>query len=335
MKHPMDARAFGMSYSSPVGFSSGQAPGADLVAELAPSIAELAQTLIGAPPTIRGREDWRFHPKGSLVVKVAGPKQGAWFDHAAGVGGDALGLVAHLMRCPMRDAAAWARSWLGTDRSRYSPVTPQLLPRVSEASESGTAELARRLWAEAVAPAGTLVETYLASRGLTLPEDAPLRFHPNCPRVAERWPAMLAQMTDPETGAPCGVHRTFLAHDGKGKAPGNAKMMAGNAGIIRLVPDEEVTGGLGIAEGIETALSVMQEFGWTPVWAATSAGGITRFPVLAGIEALTIFADADDNGAGMKAAKACGERWANAGREATIASAPAGSDFADLRGIAA
>lgn len=335
MKHSRNARAFGTGYTTPRAFSSGAAPGADLVADLAPSIAELAEALIGAPPSSRGRDDWRFHPKGSLVVKVAGAKQGAWFDHAAGVGGDALGLVAHLLHCPMREAAAWARSWLGTDRPSYSPATPQALPKPAEEAESSTADLARRLWAEAVPPAGTLVETYLASRGLTLPDDAPLRFHPNCPRAAERWPAMLAQMTDPETGAPCGVHRTFLARDGAGKAPGNAKMMAGNAGIIRLVPDEEVAGGLGIAEGIETALSVMQEFGWSPVWAATSAGGISRFPVLAGIEALTIFADADDNGAGMKAAEACGERWADAGREVTIASAPTGSDFADLRGIAA
>ena len=29
------------------------------------------------------------------------------------------------------------------------------------------------------------------------------------------------------------------------------------------------------------------------MWAALSAGGIARFPVLAGIEALTIFADHD------------------------------------------
>jgi putative DNA primase/helicase len=97
--------------------------------------------------------------------------------------------------------------------------------------------------------------------------------------------------------------------------------------VVRLMPDEEVTGGLGIAEGIETALSVMQGFGWRPVWAATSAGMIRSLPVLPGIEALTIFADAD--GAGMAAATACAARWKDAGAEARIVAAPAGQDFND------
>ncbi|MBX9701705.1 MAG: toprim domain-containing protein, partial [Acetobacteraceae bacterium] len=183
---------------------------------------------------------------------------------------------------------------------------------------------------EAQPAQGSLVEAYLASRGLAVPDGAPIRFHPACPRGAVRWPAMMALMTDPLTGRPCGVHRTFLARDGSGKAPGPlpAKMMLGNAGIIRLTPDEEVTAGLGIAEGIETALSVMQGFGWRPVWTATSAGAIRTFPILRGIEALTVFADAD--GAGMEAATACCARWQGAGREARIVAPPAGADFNDL-----
>ena len=38
-----------------------------------------------------------------------------------------------------------------------------------------------------------------------------------------------------------------------------------------------MTAGLGLAEGIETALAVMQRAGWSPVWAATSAGAMDRF----------------------------------------------------------
>ena len=45
------------------------------------------------------------------------------------------------------------------------------------------------------------------------------------------------------------------------KADGQAKMMLGTAGVIRLVPDEEVTTGLGLAEGIETALSHLTNAG--------------------------------------------------------------------------
>jgi hypothetical protein len=142
---------------------------------------------------------------------------------------------------------------------------------------------------------------------------------------------MLALMTDAATGEPCGVHRTFLTSDGHGKAlgPMAAKMMAGRAGMVRLVPDAEVTIGLGIAEGIETALSIMQGFDWRPVWAASSAGAIRSFPVLPGIEALTIFADLDC--AGMEAAKACASRWFEAGRDVRIIAPPAQvKDFNDL-----
>jgi hypothetical protein len=203
-----------------------------------------------------------------------------------------------------------------------------ILPRQREPS-GDTLPLARRLWAEAVNPGGTLVEEYLRSRGLKLPRCPALRFHPACLREDERLPAMLALMTDPVTNAPCGLHRTFLASNGSGKAPGKAKMMLGHAGVVRLVTDEDVTAGLGLAEGLETALGVMQIAGWRPVWAATTAVAIAKFPVLAGIEALTIFADADDSGAGLRAANECAARWTEASREVRICTPPAGTDWLD------
>jgi hypothetical protein len=190
--------------------------------------------------------------------------------------------------------------------------------------------VARQVWNEAVDAGGTPVERYLASRGLTLPPGAPISFHPACPRGAERLPAMLAMMSHPLTGEPCGVHRTSLATNGSGKAEGQAKMMLGHAGVVRLVPDEEVELGLGLAEGIGTSLAVMQEFGWRPVWGATSAGAIAGFPVLLGLEAITVFADADDGGVGLKAATACAKRWSEARLDARIMIAPSERDFADL-----
>lgn len=294
-----------------------------LIAALSGSIRELSTELTGSKPTSRAGRHWRFGTKGSLAVVVEGAERGTWFDHEAGQGGDALGLVAHLRRCQMRDAYAWAASWLGVERR---PVVAEVR-QVAAPTPSATLDLARQLWAEGLTPADTAVAVYLASRGLALPVDAPLRFHPACPRGGERLPAMLALMTDPATGEPCGVHRTFLAPDGRGKASGQAKMMAGNAGVVRLIPDEAVAAGLGIAEGIETALRVMQGFGWSPVWAATSAGSIARFSVLAGVEALTIFADGDKSG--QDAARVCAERWEAAGREATMFLASAGEDFDD------
>ena len=186
-------------------------------------------------------------------------------------------------------------------------------------------------------------EKDLTMRALALElGELPLRFHPNCPRGSERFPAMLALMTDPVTSAAVGVHRTYLKSDGSGKAELEpSKMMIGNAGVIRLVPDEEVTLGLGIAEGIENSLAVMQFAGWRPVWAAGSAGSIAKFPVLPGVQALTIFADHDEikpNGKqpGLDAARACADHWRAAGREVTIIPPKFRGDWNDVaRGVAA
>jgi hypothetical protein len=218
-----------------------------------------------------------------------------------------------------------AAQHLACDGPRPNPkrVDPMPPPVAEHDDDKWRRDAARRIWSEAVPAAGTAAERYLLGRALMLPSDAPIRFHPACPRGADRHPAMMALMTDPITAAPCGVHRTFLQPDGGGKAPGNkTKMMLGTAGVIRLVPDAEVTVGLGLAEGIETSLAVMQRTGWRPVWAATSAGAIARFPVLAGVEALTIFADAD--GPGVTAARTCCQRWADAGREPRLLAPPMG-----------
>lgn len=319
---------------------------AEVAARLAGSVGNLARELKGAEPTSRSGVEWRWGRKGSLGVLVAGPKQGWFHDNEAGKHGDALALVAHLRGCSMREAYRWALAWLGIEGRQEAADRPRPAaeaPKPPAGPDPAKIESALRLWWEAVPAMGSPVARYLACRGLALPPDDPfdddpedprngypLRFHPTCPRGAERLPAMVALMSDPASGKPCGIHRTFLLPDGSGKAPGQAKMMLGAAGVIRLVPDAYLMDGLGIAEGIETSLAIMQRYGWAPVWAAGSAGGIGSFPVLPGIETLTIFPDADDSGASLRAAKQCAERWRAAGREVQQLAPPAGADFADL-----
>ena len=63
-------------------------------------------------------------------------------------------------------------------------------------------------------------------------------------------------------------------------------------GVIRLWPDTEVTIALAIGEGIETCLAAAHE-GLTPVWATISASNLTAFPILPGIERLTVLCDHD------------------------------------------
>jgi hypothetical protein len=97
----------------------------------------------------------------------------------------------------------------------------------------------------------------------------------------------------------------------------------------KLDPDDEVTLGLVVAEGVETALAARM-LGYRPTWALGSAGAIGRLPVLGGIEALTILGEADDGGANEREAKACARRWLAAGAEVSILDPIGGGDANDV-----
>ena len=113
---------------------------------------------------------------------------------------------------------------------------------------------------------------------------------------------------------------------GPGKAPPGKKMLgpvAGGSVRLSAVGDD---GHLGIAEGIETALSAQAIFG-VPTWAALSADGLRRWQWPDGINRVTIFADAGD--AGMQAAAALADRLNIAGITNAIVSPLHGDDFND------
>ncbi|MES0171282.1 toprim domain-containing protein [Mesorhizobium sp. M0006] len=210
------------------------------------------------------------------------------------------------------------------------------------ASDNSHVDIAHRLWRAAMPIGGTLAAVYLLDRGLGLSGEVlnghALRFHGACPfrlqnTTTVRLPSMLAAMVDIPTNEFCGVHRTALKPDGRGKAEvpglGNPKKMLGRAAgaCVKLSADENVSIGLHVSEGIETALACMA-MGFRPMWVALSAGGIAKFPVLAGVEALTVFTDHDASG--IAAAAECASRWDGAGKDVTrIIPALKGTDFAD------
>jgi putative DNA primase/helicase len=106
--------------------------------------------------------------------------------------------------------------------------------------------------------------------------------------------------------------------------------------VIRLWPDEAVELGLVLGEGVETTLAAATLIRHRctllqPAWAACSAGSMESFPVLAGIEALTLLVDNDANGRGQEAAAICCARWTAAGREVVrLTPKKPGNDFNDL-----
>jgi DNA primase len=191
--------------------------------------------------------------------------------------------------------------------------------------------IALQLFEEAKPAGGTLVETYLRSRGLSLPPAPVLRFSPRCwnRETGRKLPAMLARVDDID-GNFLGVHRTWLLPDGSGKAElQDQKMSLGRVrgGAIRLAPAGSK---LAVAEGIENALSATAVKG-IPAWSAVAKGGFKALRLPAEVREVLIVADHDHNGGGEIAARAGGERWAAEGRDVDLwRSRQVGQDANDL-----
>lgn len=173
---------------------------------------------------------------------------------------------------------------------------------------------------------------YLEARQCAIPPaDGDLRFDPAARHPAGYvGPCLVALVTNILAGAPLTLHRTWVNADGTKADVEPPRLLLGGhrkaGGVIRLYPDEAVTHGLAVGEGIESALSIARVF--KPAWALIDAGNLAKFPVLAGVESLLIAEDHDE--AGARAAKSCAVAWTTEGREVRIAKAPvAGYDAND------
>jgi putative DNA primase/helicase len=212
-------------------------------------------------------------------------------------------------------------------------------PRRQRTNVKGTppdnAKTALRLWRQAVDPRGTLVEIYFKGRGLELPTEAAfeaIRFHADCPFGGERFPAMICLVRNIVTNEPQGIHRTALAQDATAiKVAGKTyrkSLGPVTGGVIKFDPNEDVTHGLCIGEGVETTLAGRQ-MGLCPVWSAVDTAGVASFPLIPGVDNLHIFKEIDPNGASDKAVTACARRWYDAGREVFIVEPDIGKDLND------
>jgi putative DNA primase/helicase len=199
----------------------------------------------------------------------------------------------------------------------FEEVARSIRERLGETSESPSPrstdpERARQasggLWSGAVPIHSDQAAHYLTSRGIPGPYPSALRF---CAAAWEtdtrrRLPAMLALVTAPD-GSPANVHRTFLENGRKAQIPAPRKMMLGDVAegsAIRLGTHDGV---LGVAEGIETALTVTRLFGIT-CWSAVDEGKLAKFAIPADVRELHVFGDNDLNFVGQAAAYTLAKR---------------------------
>lgn len=189
----------------------------------------------------------------------------------------------------------------------------------------------KKVWEESLPITGSLAETYLRSRGIFADLrylGNNLRFHPamlykeddNSPWV--KLPCMLAVYRD-KHGKPLTFHRTFLKPDGSGKADVSRPKMI-------MTPPRDMRGGyiildkpvkangqtvIGIAEGIENALSAREGMGLAMFCGYSDRlMEMTTFPKE--VTSVFVFADIEPSGAGLRAAN--GLKEANKQRDVMI-----------------
>jgi Toprim domain len=198
-------------------------------------------------------------------------------------------------------------------------------------------DTALRLWDERKPFFGSPAESYLRSTraiGDWLSAfarlDEVLGFHPACPFEDKRLPCMLALVRNIRTDEPQAIHRTALT---PGPTPDRIDRLSLGptaGGAIKLSPHDEVTNGLLIGEGIETAFSAALRLKFRPVWSVISRSGLAKFPVLDGVQCLTVAVDNDDSGDGQRDAGILVERMVGAGIEVITTQPNLAKDFNDL-----
>ena len=242
---------------------------------------------------------------------------GSWFCNNCG-SGDGISLVRQCLGLRFPDTIA-----------KISQITG-IPDNTQQKQDYDPRESLQKLWNASKPLTGSdPVLKYLHGRGIVLTPNN-VRYCPECweSDTKKKYPAMIAKFSGID-GNPVSLHRTYL--DGKQKADIKSpkKLMKGmsplSGGAIRLFP---FTGVLGVAEGIETAISAKQLTD-IPCWAAVSSTLLKSFSPPGGVKKIVIFGDADANCAGQMAAYSLANRLYNKDFVIDVQFPDIGKDFND------
>jgi putative DNA primase/helicase len=231
--------------------------------------AKLLRNHHGPCPMCGGKDRFRFDDREG---------KGTWICNRCG-SGDGAELVKRIKGVEYREAAKMVEAVVGRASVRSIP----------EKSEIPKAELSR-IW-DAARPirSGSAVADYLEKRGVAVAKNS------DNLRETSDGKVMLAKVQAWD-GKGVNIHQTYVESGTRLLMPG--KLPSGSA--IRLFyawPDTI----MGIAEGIETALSALALFG-VPVWSALSAPMLKKWRPPQGVQKVIIFGDNDMKFAGQEAA---------------------------------
>ena len=134
------------------------------------------------------RKEMRWGSKGSFSLAIAGPKEGLWFDHETGRGGDIIEFIKLERGCSFVDALDHAAQYVSELRNGHHSSRPAHGRRhgrqlTTTATTRSASSRRSRSGAKPGRCAARWPRTYLRSRCIEVPDEAleVLRFHPRCP----------------------------------------------------------------------------------------------------------------------------------------------------------
>lgn len=254
-------------------------------------------------------------------------KSGAFNCFSCGAsGGSVIAFIMQLRNFSFRETVQYLFN------GNYSKFDyPGQIVAKANSSDHKTTQMIQQIWRESLPAEGTIVEEYLRIRGYLGAIPPTIRFHPKLYHSDTKkfYPAMIGAVCCFPDRTITALHRTYLSNGrGKTEVPNNKKMLgATKGGVVRLAPLCGNT--LAMAEGIETSLS-FQEMTGIPTWSTLSTSGLKNFipPSLELIQEIVIAADNDE--AGLEAAKKATNRLEEAGYKVNVFHPTTCKDFADL-----
>lgn len=198
---------------------------------------------------------------------------------------------------------------LGNHRENIAPK-----PQTKDTSIAGFRERVIKCYPNLKVLKDSLAAQYLQNRGIYELPSEQVKFCDRQPvkHTPKIFQAIWALATDAR-GQLCYLHRTYLEGAKKAQLPvvkemkklqENNYLEYAKSVAIRMFP---VASTLGIAEGLETALSCKQIYG-VNTWSTMNAGFMEKFVAPKGVKHLIIFADNDWSATGEAAAYTCANK---------------------------
>ena len=294
------------------------------------ALSNLSEVIVGLYPDRHieiSRREVRVGNYGSLCIDR---RDGKYFDHESGCGGDLINLVQAVLATDFKGAIAWLESYLGNHPVSIQPCNSL---RVHKNSHNNTHRInkARYIWQQTSplceSTSLTIAERYIFIErdiGLSaLPADIRCHYELYHYQSDEVFPALVSAIRD-KANFVTGVQSIFLDHETAEKAdilP--PKLCTGivKGSAIKLGNHDGSDFRLAICEGLEDALSVMELTGW-PAWAVCGAYNYRHQQIPESIREIVIAADNDE--AGLSAARLLAQRLLNEGRTVSIKPPPDG-----------